>query len=82
MTNRILSGNKFYLSWSYEAEHTEEKPIDGETFIPGRLWGTKPNGELTLLAEFSVPVKSTVVDLILAAAKLVHLGLKAREQKK
>lgn len=64
----------FLLPWEFEEEHIEEMPLDGTTYIPARLWGTKPDGDLTLIAQFAVPVNKKVVKLILAAGKLLSIA--------
>jgi len=61
--------NKFNLPWTYE-----EEDINRETYVSPRLWGTKDDGEKTLICTFAVPVNPMVVKLILAAGKLVGIA--------
>lgn len=60
---------KIKAPWLYEEEHIEDVPIDGDTFIRPRLWGTNLAGDPTLIAEFTVPVDPEIVRLILNAPK-------------
>lgn len=58
--------NKLLLPWVYEPESVDENT--GEFNRP-RIWGTKPDGDPTLLLEFAVPVNLDLVEFILGVVQ-------------
>lgn len=61
--------------WLYEEDTVGE---DG-SYVPPRLWGTKPDGNLTLIAEFAVPVNKYIVSFLISAVSDICVTDKPHE---
>ena len=57
----MIVTDKLFIPWVFEPEDVDENT--GE-FIRPCWWGTKPDGELTLIAEFTVPIHPELITLL------------------